>query len=112
VFSLGLADEIGSVDSVARDVIKAEKVLDYSLKDNIAERFAKRLGAGAVCRFLEGIFGNTYSVASSLALTPQASSKNTVGRRSISGGVSFFHCLNAARTIPTLTWQCQVGSNS
>ena len=45
---LGLADEFGSVDSVARDVIKAEKVLDYSLKDNIAERFAKRLGAGAV----------------------------------------------------------------
>lgn len=45
---LGLADELGSVDSVARDVIKAEKVLDYSVKDNIAERFAKRLGAGAV----------------------------------------------------------------
>ncbi|MBK7415548.1 MAG: S49 family peptidase [Dechloromonas sp.] len=45
---LGLADEFGSVDSVARDVIKAEKVLDYSVKDNIAERFAKRLGAGAV----------------------------------------------------------------
>ena len=45
---LGLADDLGSVDSVARDVIKAEKVLDYSVKENIAERFAKRLGAGAV----------------------------------------------------------------
>ena len=45
---LGLADDLGSVESVARDVIKAEKVLDYSVKDNIAERFAKRLGAGAV----------------------------------------------------------------
>lgn len=53
---LGLADEIGSVDSVARDVIKAEKVLDYSLKDNIAERFAKRLGAGAVNGFWNGFF--------------------------------------------------------
>lgn len=48
---LGLADAYGSVDSVARDVIQAEKVLDYSVKDNIAERFAKRLGAGAVQSF-------------------------------------------------------------
>jgi protease-4 len=52
---LGLADDFGSVDSVARDVIKAEKVLDYSVKDNIAERFAKRLGAGAVNSLWKGI---------------------------------------------------------
>lgn len=51
---MGLADDFGSVDSVARDVIKAEKVLDYSVKDNIAERFAKRLGAGAVNGFWSG----------------------------------------------------------
>ena len=48
---MGLADDFGSIDSVARDVIQAEKVLDYSVKDNIAERFAKRLGAGAVQGF-------------------------------------------------------------
>jgi len=42
---LGLADDFGTVDSVARDLIKAETVLDYSVKENIAERFAKRLGA-------------------------------------------------------------------
>ena len=51
---LGLADDFGSVDSVAREVIKAEKVLDYSVKDNIAERFAKRLGAGAFSSFWRG----------------------------------------------------------
>ena len=51
---LGLADSLGSVDSVARDVIKAEKVLDYSVRDNIAERFAKRLGAGAVNNLWKG----------------------------------------------------------
>ena len=51
---MGLADDFGSVDSVARDVIKAEKVLDYSIQDNIAERFAKRLGAGAVNGFWKG----------------------------------------------------------
>jgi protease-4 len=53
---LGLADEIGSIDTVARDVIKAEKILDYSLKDNIAERFAKRLGAGAVSGLWQSFF--------------------------------------------------------
>ena len=42
---LGLADDFGTVDSVARDLIKAENILDFSLKENIAERFAKRFGA-------------------------------------------------------------------
>lgn len=51
---LGLADDFGSVDSVARDVIKAEKVLDYSVQDNIAERFAKRLGASTFSGFWSG----------------------------------------------------------
>ncbi len=51
---MGLADDFGSVDSVARDVIKAEKVLDYSVKDNIAERFAKRLGASTFAGFWKG----------------------------------------------------------
>ena len=44
---LGLADDFGTVDSVAREVIKAEKILDYSLKENIVERVAKHLGTGA-----------------------------------------------------------------
>ena len=38
-------DELGSVDSVARDVIKQEKVVDYTRRDNVAERLAKRFGA-------------------------------------------------------------------
>ena len=42
---LGLADDFGTVDSVARDFIKVENILDYSVKENIAERMAKRLGA-------------------------------------------------------------------
>ncbi len=52
---LGLADGYGSVDSVARDIIKAEKIFDYSVKDNIAERFAKRLGAGTAASFWRGV---------------------------------------------------------
>ena len=42
---LGLADGIGTLDSVARDVIKAEDIVDYTQKENIAEKFAKRFGA-------------------------------------------------------------------
>ena len=43
--SMGLADGLGSLDSVARDVVKAENLVDYSSKENIAERLAKRFGA-------------------------------------------------------------------
>jgi len=59
---LGLADGFGSVDSVARDIIKAEKVFDYSVKDNIAERFAKRLGAGTASSFWKGFSESAQSV--------------------------------------------------
>ena len=49
---LGLADKMGSLDKIAREVIKAEDVIDYTVKENIAERLAKRfgaaMGAGAV----------------------------------------------------------------
>ena len=43
---LGLTDAFGSLDQVARDVIKAEEIVDFSQRENLAERFAKRLGAG------------------------------------------------------------------
>lgn len=42
---LGLADSFGTVDSVARDIFKAPNVLDYTMKENFAERVAKRFGA-------------------------------------------------------------------
>jgi protease-4 len=41
----GLTDGLGSMEWVAREVIKAEQIVDYSEKQNIAERFAKRFGA-------------------------------------------------------------------
>ena len=44
---LGLADGFGSLDYVAREVIKAEEIVDYTQKENVAERLAKRFGAGA-----------------------------------------------------------------
>ena len=42
---MGLADQFGSLDQVARDVVKAEEVIDYTRRENVAERLAKRLGA-------------------------------------------------------------------
>ena len=49
---LGLADKLGNLDFVAREVVKAEEVIDYTPRENVAERLAKRfgasIGAGAV----------------------------------------------------------------
>jgi protease IV len=42
---LGLSDGLGSVDYVAREVIKAEDIFDYTRKQDITERFARRFGA-------------------------------------------------------------------
>ncbi len=42
---LGLADGIGSLDQVARDIVGAEDVVDYTRRENVAERFAKKFGA-------------------------------------------------------------------
>jgi protease-4 len=42
---LGLADHFGNLDYVAREVVKAEDVVDYTPQDNVAERLAKRFGA-------------------------------------------------------------------
>ena len=44
---LGLADGFGSTESVARDVIKAKDIVDYTPHQSIADRFAKRFGAAA-----------------------------------------------------------------
>ncbi|MBP9058831.1 MAG: S49 family peptidase [Rhodoferax sp.] len=49
---LGMADQLGSLDFVAREVVKAEEIIDYTRRENVAERLAKRfgaaIGAGAV----------------------------------------------------------------
>ncbi len=42
---MGLADQFGNLDYVAREVVKAEDVIDYTRRDNVAERLAKRFGA-------------------------------------------------------------------
>jgi protease-4 len=42
---LGLTDGIGSLEYVAREVVKAEDIVEFTQKENLAEKFARRFGA-------------------------------------------------------------------
>jgi protease IV len=42
---LGLADALGGIDYVAREVVKAENIVDFTPRENIAERVVRRFGA-------------------------------------------------------------------
>lgn len=56
----GLADQLGSLDQVAREVIKQEDIVDYTQKANLAERLAKRFGAavgGGAVQAMRGAVG-------------------------------------------------------
>ncbi|AOF86289.1 serine dehydrogenase ase family protein [Hydrogenophaga sp. RAC07] len=50
--ALGLADGLGNLDYVAREVVKAEELVDYTRRENVGLRLAKRFGASVG----EGIF--------------------------------------------------------
>jgi protease-4 len=49
---MGLADGLANLDYVAREIVKAENIIDYTPQENVASRLAKRfgasIGAGAV----------------------------------------------------------------
>jgi len=42
---LGLADGLGNLDHVAREVVKAEEIVDYTQRENLGLRLARRFGA-------------------------------------------------------------------
>lgn len=50
--NIGLADGLGNLDHVAREVIKAEDIVDYTQRENLGLRLAKRFGASIG----EGVF--------------------------------------------------------
>jgi protease-4 len=52
---LGLADGFGSLEYVAREVIKAEEIRDYTITEGIAEKFARRFGASISNAFVESL---------------------------------------------------------
>ncbi|OSZ68079.1 S49 family peptidase [Hydrogenophaga sp. IBVHS2] len=49
---LGLADGLGNLDFVAREIVKAEDIVDYTHRENVGLRLAKRFGASVG----EGLF--------------------------------------------------------
>jgi protease-4 len=58
---LGLADGFGSLDSVAREVIKAEDIVDYTVKEGFAEKVAKRFGASVASSLAEFVLRNYFT---------------------------------------------------
>jgi len=44
---LGLADATGSLESVAREIVKAERVVDFSPRRSVLDRITRRLGTAA-----------------------------------------------------------------
>ncbi|HVK53969.1 MAG TPA: S49 family peptidase [Burkholderiales bacterium] len=54
---LGLADGLGSLQYVAREVVKAEDIVDFTPEDNLAEKFARQLGASGGKAMARALFG-------------------------------------------------------
>jgi protease-4 len=61
---LGLADALGSAEYVAREVVKAEKLVDFTPEDNVFELVSKRLGTS----FGEGFARAVFQAASTVQL--------------------------------------------
>jgi protease-4 len=55
---MGLADAIGNSDYVAREVIKQEKIVDFTTREGLANRLANRLGASIANHISSEIFVN------------------------------------------------------
>lgn len=52
---LGLTDALGSVAYVAREVVQAEKIINYSRRENLAERLVRRFGATLGDALVQGL---------------------------------------------------------
>jgi protease-4 len=59
---LGLADGVGDLDYVAREIVKAEELVDFTPRENIAERFARKLGASMAQHLERSILGTVSTV--------------------------------------------------
>jgi protease IV len=55
---LGLADGFGSLDSVARDVVKAEQIVDFTTEESFSDQLARRLGTTAAESFFNGLISS------------------------------------------------------
>lgn len=53
---LGLVDELGNTDYVAREVIGAEEIVDFTYKDTLLEQFSRELGTFFTSRLKQDIY--------------------------------------------------------
>ncbi|HZW22686.1 S49 family peptidase [Noviherbaspirillum sp.] len=56
---IGLADGFGTVDSVARDELKAEEIVDYTQREGLSERLIKKFGGAVGTAAVNSIWGST-----------------------------------------------------
>jgi protease-4 len=56
---MGLVDEFGSASYVAREVVGAEEIVDFTQRENVFDRFAKRLGTAMAQTLGAEILGRT-----------------------------------------------------
>ena len=54
----GLADGFGGLDFVAREIVKAEQVVDFTEEDSFSESLARRLGTSAADTFWNGLLSS------------------------------------------------------
>ncbi len=59
---LGLVDKLGDATYVAREVIGAEDIVDYTYRENVFDRFARRIGTTMAKTFSAEILGHTPSL--------------------------------------------------
>lgn len=58
----GLADSLGTVQSVARDVVGVERIVSYTKEPNMLELFARQIGAGIGDTAIEAIQDTPYEL--------------------------------------------------
>lgn len=56
---LGLVDSLGGASYVAREVIGAEEIVDYTYRENVFDRFARRLGTAMAQTIGADLLGRT-----------------------------------------------------
>jgi protease-4 len=56
---MGLVDSLGGASYVAREVIGAEEIVDYTYRENVFDRFARRLGTAMAQTLSTDLLGRT-----------------------------------------------------
>ena len=55
IYQTWLVDELASASQVARDVIGAEDIVDYTKRENYLDRFAKQMGSAMLHSLTDSI---------------------------------------------------------